>query len=66
MTLSIIGCGVNGTGEDAQTQIGLTGGGRGNNMVYLSGIPHHKVASKNIISHIVKLVEEKSAELERK
>jgi hypothetical protein len=35
-------------------------------MVYLSGISHHKVASKNIISHIVKLVEEKSAELERK
>ena len=66
MTLSIIGCVVNGPGEAAQTQIGLTGGGQGNNMVYLSGIPHHKVASKNIISHIVKLVEEKSAELEKK
>ena len=66
MTLSIIGCVVNGPGEAAQTQIGLTGGGHGNNMVYLSGISHHKVASKNIISHIVKLVEEKSAELERK
>ena len=66
MTLSIIGCVVNGPGEAAQTQIGLTGGGQGTNMVYLSGISHHKVASKNIISHIVKLVEEKSAELERK
>ena len=66
MTLSIIGCVVNGPGEAAQTQIGLTGGGQGTNMVYLSGIPHQKVASKNIISHIVKLVEEKSAELEKK
>ena len=66
MTLSIIGCVVNGPGEAAQTQIGLTGGGQGTNMVYLSGIPHHKIASKNIISHIVKLVEEKSAELEKK
>ena len=66
ITLSIIGCVVNGPGEAAQTQIGLTGGGQGNNMVYLSGVPHHKVVSKNIISHIVKLVEDKSAELERK
>ena len=66
MTLSIIGCVVNGPGEAAQTQIGLTGGGQGTNMVYLSGISHHKVASKNIISHIVKLVEEKSVELEKK
>jgi (E)-4-hydroxy-3-methylbut-2-enyl-diphosphate synthase len=66
MTLSIIGCVVNGPGEAAQTQIGLTGGGKGNNMVYISGVPHHKVASKNIISHIVKLAEEKSIELKRK
>ena len=66
MTLSIIGCVVNGPGEAAQTQIGLTGGGQGTNMVYLSGISHHKVANKNVISHIVKLVEEKSAELEKK
>ncbi len=66
MNLSIIGCVVNGPGEAAQTQIGLTGGGKGNNMVYISGVPHHKVASKNIISHIVKLVEKKSVELKRK
>ena len=65
MTLSIIGCVVNGPGEAAQTQIGLTGGGQGNNMVYLSGLPHHKVASEDIISHIVELVEKKSAELEK-
>ena len=66
MTLSIIGCVVNGPGEAAQTQIGLTGGGQGNNMVYLSGLPHHKVVSENIISHIIELVEKKSAELEKK
>ncbi|HJO76513.1 MAG TPA: flavodoxin-dependent (E)-4-hydroxy-3-methylbut-2-enyl-diphosphate synthase, partial [Pelagibacteraceae bacterium] len=66
MTLSIIGCTVNGPGEAAQSQIGLTGGGQGNNMVYISGVPHHKVASKNMISHIVELVEKKSDELEKK
>jgi len=65
MTLSIIGCVVNGPGEAAQTQIGLTGGGQGSNMVYLSGLRHHKVASENIISHIVELVEKKSTELEQ-
>jgi len=66
MTLSIIGCVVNGPGEAAQTHIGLTGGGQGTNMLYLSGLPHRKVASENIISQVVKLVEKKSAELERK
>ena len=66
MTLSIIGCVVNGPGEAAQTQIGLTGGGKGSNMIYLSGLPHHKIANENIVSHIVELVEKKSAEIERK
>ena len=66
MTLSIIGCVVNGPGEAAQTQIGLTGGGKGINMIYLSGLPHHKIANENIVSHIVELVEKKSAELEKK
>ena len=66
ITLSIIGCVVNGPGEATQTQIGLTGGGQGNNMIYLSGLPHHKVASENIISNIVDLVEKKSAEIEKK
>ena len=61
-----MGCVVNGPGEAAQTQIGLTGGGQGSNMVYLSGLRHHKVASENIISHIVELVEKKSIELEKK
>ena len=59
ITLSIIGCVVNGPGEAAQTEIGLTGGGNDNNLLYLSGIPHNKVTNSNIIDQIVKLVEEK-------
>tara|TARA_A100001015_G_scaffold271040_1_gene324249 strand:+ start:1561 stop:2652 length:1092 start_codon:yes stop_codon:yes gene_type:complete len=57
--ISIIGCVVNGPGEAAQTEIGLTGGGQDNNLLYLSGIPHAKVASAEIIEKVVKLVEEK-------
>ena len=59
ISLSIIGCVVNGPGEAAQTEIGLTGGGHDNNLLYLSGIPHTKVPSSEIIDRIVKLVEEK-------
>ena len=63
ITLSIIGCVVNGPGEASQTQIGLTGGGKGSHMMYVSGIPHHKVASSNMIKEVVDLVEKKSKEL---
>ncbi len=63
ITLSIIGCVVNGPGEASQTQIGLTGGGKDNHMIYLSGIPHHKIVSNKIIEEVVKLVERKSKEL---
>ena len=59
ISLSIIGCVVNGPGEAAQTDIGLTGGGQDNNLLYLSGIPHTKVLSSEIIEKVVKLVEEK-------
>jgi len=62
ITLSIIGCVVNGPGEAAQTEIGLTGGGQDNNLLYLSGIPHTKVASSQIINKVVQLVEEKVKE----
>ena len=62
LTLSIIGCVVNGPGEAAQTDIGLTGGGDGSNLLYLSGIPHNKVVSEDIISKVVKLVESKAKE----
>jgi len=63
ITLSIIGCVVNGPGEASQTQIGLTGGGQDNHMIYLSGLPHHKVASDKIIEEVVHLVEKKSKDL---
>ena len=62
ITLSIIGCVVNGPGEAAQTEIGLTGGGQDNNLLYLSGIPHTKGASTEIIDKVVQLVEEKVKE----
>ena len=62
VTLSIIGCVVNGPGEASQTEIGLTGGGQDNNLLYLSGVPHAKVASGEIIKKIVQLVEEKVRE----
>ena len=62
ITLSIIGCVVNGPGEAAQTEIGLTGGGSDSNLLYLSGVPHKKVANNNIIKKIVHLVEEKVKE----
>ena len=59
ITLSIIGCVVNGPGEAAQTEIGLTGGGNDSNLLYLSGIPHKKVINNDIIQQVVRLVEEK-------
>ena len=63
ITLSVIGCVVNGPGEASQTQIGLTGGGKGDHMMYISGLPHHKVASDKIIDEVVSLVEKKSKEI---
>ena len=59
INLSIIGCVVNGPGEASQTEIGLTGGGNDSNLLYLSGIPHTKVANSNIIDKVVELVEAK-------
>ena len=63
INLSIIGCVVNGPGEAAQTEVGLTGGGQNQNLLYLSGIPHTKVASKEIINKVVELVEKKVKEI---
>ena len=63
INLSIIGCVVNGPGEAAQTEIGLTGGGQDSNLLYLSGVPHTKVASSEIIDKVVKLVEKKANEI---
>jgi len=66
VTLSIIGCVVNGPGEAAMTDIGITGGGKGNNMLYLSGIQSEKVLTENIIKKVVSEVEKKASELEKK
>ena len=63
LTLSIIGCVVNGPGEASQTDVGLTGGGEGSNLLYLSGIPHEKIASSSLIDKVVELVEAKVKEL---
>ena len=63
ITLSVIGCVVNGPGEASQTQIGITGGGKGDHMMYLSGLPHHKVVTDKIIDEVINLVEKKSREL---
>ena len=65
ITLSIIGCVVNGPGEAAMTDIGITGGGKGNNMLYISGIQSEKVLTDNIISKVVEEVEKKASELEK-
>ena len=66
ITLSIIGCVVNGPGEAALTDIGITGGGKGNNMLYLSGIQSEKVLTSEIINKVISEVEKKAAELEKK
>ena len=65
ITLSIIGCVVNGPGEASQTDIGVTGGGKDSNMLYINGLQNRKISNKNIISEIVKLVEKKALELEK-
>lgn len=64
MSLSIIGCVVNGPGEARETDIGLTGGGKGNHKVYLGGVADHNIDDDQLVDHIVGLVEAKAAELE--
>ena len=65
ITLSIIGCVVNGPGEAALTDIGITGGGRDSNMLYLKGIQTEKLTNDQIVSKVVALVEKKAEELEK-
>ncbi|MGB3754619.1 MAG: flavodoxin-dependent (E)-4-hydroxy-3-methylbut-2-enyl-diphosphate synthase [Parerythrobacter sp.] len=64
LSLSVLGCVVNGPGEARETDIGLTGGGNGKHMVYLSGLTDHTVQSADMLDHIVELVEAKAAALE--
>ena len=63
MSLSIIGCVVNGPGEALMTDVGFTGGGKGAGMIYLAGKPDHKMDNGQMVDHIVELVEAKAAEL---
>ena len=58
ITVSILGCVVNGLGEAAHTQIGITGGGSDRHNVYIDGKPNHKVNSSDLVDHIVKLIED--------
>jgi (E)-4-hydroxy-3-methylbut-2-enyl-diphosphate synthase len=64
MSLSIIGCVVNGPGEALLTDVGFTGGGAGSGMVYLAGKQSHKMSNEEMIDHIVEQVERKAEELE--
>ena len=64
MTVSVIGCVVNGPGEATMTDIGFAGGGRGTHQVYLNGLPHHRLKDQAIVDHLVELVEAKAVEIE--
>jgi (E)-4-hydroxy-3-methylbut-2-enyl-diphosphate synthase len=63
MSLSIIGCVVNGPGEALMTDLGFTGGGKGSGMIYMAGKPDHKMDNEHMVDHIVELVEARAAEL---
>lgn len=64
MTVSVIGCVVNGPGEAKSTDIGFTGGGNGTHQVYLAGIPHHRLQDTDIVDHLVEMIEKKAQEIE--
>lgn len=63
ISLSIIGCVVNGPGEAAFTDMGFTGGGAGSGMIYVGGKPDHKLSNEKMIDHIVAMVEERAAHM---
>jgi (E)-4-hydroxy-3-methylbut-2-enyl-diphosphate synthase len=65
LTVSVIGCIVNGPGEALMTDIGFTGGGRGTHQVYIKGQPAHRLKDESIVDHLVKLVEDKAAEIDK-
>lgn len=66
LTVSVIGCVVNGPGEAMYTDIGFTGGGNGTHQVYIGGQPDHRLKDEDIVGHLVGLVEKKAAEIEAK
>lgn len=64
LTVSVIGCVVNGPGEATMTDIGLTGGGKGTHQVYIGGLPHHRLQDRSVVDHLVELIEQKAAEID--
>ena len=64
MTVSVIGCVVNGPGEARETDIGLTGGGNGTHQVYIAGLPDHRLQNADVVDHLVTLIERKAAEID--
>ncbi len=64
MTVSVIGCVVNGPGEARETDIGFTGGGNNTHQVYVNGLPDHRLKDGNIVDHLVQMIEKKAAEIE--
>jgi len=63
ISVSIIGCVVNGPGEARETDIGLTGGGRGTHQIYVSGLADHRLSNEDLVEHIVSMVEERAAKI---
>ena len=59
ITVSIIGCVVNGPGEAKETDIGLTGGGKGTHQIYVNGITDHIIRNENVADYIVNFVQKK-------
>jgi (E)-4-hydroxy-3-methylbut-2-enyl-diphosphate synthase len=64
LSLSIIGCVVNGPGEALMTDLGFTGGGKGSGMMYVAGRPDHKLDNEQMVDHIVDLVEKRAAQID--
>ena len=64
MTVSVIGCVVNGPGEALMTDLGLTGGGRGTHQVYVAGVPNHRLKDRDIVDHLAEMIEKKAEEIE--
>ena len=64
MTVSVIGCVVNGPGEARETDIGFTGGGNDTHQVYIAGLPDHRLKNQDIVDHLVELVEAKAAQID--
>ncbi len=64
MTVSVIGCVVNGPGEARETDIGFTGGGNGTHQVYVNGLPDHRLKDANIVDHLVEMIEKRAREIE--